>query len=350
MPKNKNEKKIKLRVIVGAFLAIILIYIIVIGVLLYGFGKHNSLIDQTAKYFPYPAAVVNHSSIVTVRELNDDLNSVRRFYESQDFSDVGLRVDFSTADGQKRLEIKERNLLNKLIENRIVEKLAADKGIIITKEMAAQNVQRELNQYGNGSEVEKNLASLYGWNLNDFEEKIVKPDMYRAELDKNRQANDANFIQAKAKITQAQQEINAGKDFAEVASKYSEGESAKKGGDLGWFTADQMMPEIATAAFIMKKGDHSDIIESSIGFHIIQVDDKKTEDGIDTIKIRQILVRTKGFADWLLEQEKNIGVNLWLKDYYWNKETATVEFKNAELKDFENNLDKNSAGDVSLIF
>lgn len=318
--------------------------------MIYGFGKHNFFADQAIRLLPFPAAIVNHGSFVTMRSLDSNLGSVRKFYENQNFSDVGLRVDFNTEDGQRRLRIKEKNILNKLIEDRIIEKLAADRNIIITKEMASQNVQREVAQYGNSLEVEKTLFNLYGWNIEDFKEKIVKPDMYRDELDKSRRAMDQEFTKAKALIGQAQEEINGKKDFAEMAKKYSEGDSAKDGGDLGWFTADQMMPEIATAAFLMKKGDRSDVIESSIGFHLIQVDDKKTEDGIDKIKIRQILVRTKSFADWLLEQEKSVSVYLLLNDYYWDKESATVKFKDASMNDFENNLDKNSAGDVSVIF
>lgn len=346
---NKN-RKLKIRVVAYAFLVLFLVYIIVVGILLYGFGKHNFIIDKTTQYLPYPAASISWNSFVTVRELNTDMNSIRQFYENQDFSDVGLRVDFATADGRKRLKIKEKNLLNKLIENQIIEKLAESRGIVITKEMASQNVQRELDHYGNGSEVEKTLANLYDWNIDDFKEKIVKPDMYRAELDKKRQIESSDFAQAKNKITQAQQEIAGEGDFSAVAQKYSEGESAKNGGDLGWFSAAQMMPEIAISAFLMKKGEHSNIIESPIGFHLIQIDDKKTEDGIDKVKIRQILVRTESFSDWLFEQEKNMNVFVWLKDYSWNRENASIELTDPELRNFEDNLDKNSVGDVSLIF
>jgi len=174
--------------------------------------------------------------------------------------------------------------------------------------------------------------------------------MYRAELNKKRIAIDSTLVRARGKIIQAQSELKNGAVFSAVAKKYSEGESAKNGGELGWFTADQMLPEIAVAAFAMKKGEQSDVLESSLGFHIIQVDDRKTEEGVDKIRVRQILVRTNNFPNWLLEQEKKINIFIPLKDYHWNKETATVEFVSQEMKDFENNLDKNSAGDISILF
>jgi len=350
MTKNKIVKNIKPITAVYSFLAIILLYVAVVAVLVYGFGIHNFFVDKTTGYLPFPAAIVNKSGFVTMRDLNNDLIAVRRFYENQNFSSVGIRVDFSTPDGQKRLKIKEKELLNKLIENKIIEKLAIGRGITVTDETVSQNVDREMAQYGDGSEVSKTLFNLYGWSIDDFKEKIVKPDMYKSELEKNVKETDESFTNAKTKITQAQEELKNKADFAEVAKKYSEGDSATNGGDLGWFAAGQMMPEIAVPAFLMKKGEQSDVIESSLGFHIIQVDDKKTEDGIDKVKIRQILVRTKSFPDWLFEQEKNMSVSIPIKDYSWNKETAMVEFKSQEMKDFEKNLGNNSAGDISVAF
>jgi len=350
MKKKNIEKKVTWKVLALSVLSVLGASLLIVAVLLYGFGKRGTFIDKISNYLPYPAAMIEWGSFVAIGDVNSDLTSIKKFYESQNFSDVGLRVDFATEDGQKRLRVKEKNLLNKLIENKIIEKIARSKGIVITKEMASQNVQREVEQYGNGSEVEKNLANLYNWNMDDFKEKIVKPDMYRDELDKNRKATDESFVEAKERILQVQKELNDKGEFAEVAKKYSEGESAKNGGDLGWFTADQMMPEIAMSVFMMKEGERSDVVESSIGFHIIQIDDRKTEDGIDKIKVRQILIRAKSFSDWLLEQEKNMRVRVFLKDYYWNNDMAVVEFKDQAMQDFENDLERNSSGDASVLF
>ena len=350
MTKHKEEKNVGAKTIALAVLAIVLAYLAVIAILFYGMGANNFLVNKTVEILPFPVAMVGTDKIVTAGELNEDLVSVRRFYESQDFSKIGLRVDFSTEDGQKRLKVKERRLLNKLIENRIIEKLASERGISITKKMAEQNVDRELERYNSNADVKERLFSLYGWDMDDFTEKIVKPDMYREELQKNMQTKDGDYTKAKSRIDQAKEELKNKVDFAEVAKKYSDGESASNGGELGWFSADQVMPEIAIFAFLMKKGEQSDILETPLGFHIIQIDDQKTEDGVDKIKVRQILVKTKSFPDWLSEQEKEISVSIFAKGYFWNKEAGVVEFKDKSLTDFENNLEKNSAGDVSTIF
>ena len=333
-----------------SFLAIVLAYVIIVAGLFYGLGINNIIVRKTAEVLHFPVAVVGADKFVTAKELSEDLTAVKKFYESQDFAKIGLRVDFSTPDGQKRLKVKERKLLNKLIENRMIEKLSEERDISVTDKMVQQNVDRELERYGSGDNVKEKMASLYGWDMDDFMEKIVKPDMYREELEKNMERNDAEYTKAKSKIDQAKEELGKKVDFAEVARKYSEGDSAENGGEMGWFGADDVMPEIAVFAFIMKKGEQSDILETPLGFHIIQIDDKKTEDGADKIKVSQILVRTKSFPDWLTDRAKEIKVTILSKDYYWNKEAATVEFRSQELKDFEADLEKNSAGDVTAIF
>ncbi len=63
-----------------------------------------------------------------------------------------------------------------------------------------------------------------------------------------------------------------GKDFAKLAKQYSQGPSAKNGGDLGFFTRKQMVPAFADAAFALKPGQISDLVRTSFGFHIIKVE------------------------------------------------------------------------------
>ncbi len=344
------EKKVKTKTILLSCLAIFLVFVSVTGGLLYGLGMRNAFVDKVAGIIPFPAAIIGGTSFVSLGALNENRSSVERFYKNQNFSEIGFRVDFATEDGKKRLKIKEKKILNKLIENKIIEKLAATRGIVVTTEMAKQDVSQSMSRYGNEEDVKKNLLNLYGWSVDDFIEKLVKPDLYRKELEKKMRETEVDFVAAKEKIKKAQAELADKKDFAEVAKKYSEVESAKNGGDLGWFSANQMIPQITISVFPLKKGEISDIIESPLGFHIVQVEDRKTEDGIDKVKVRQILVKTKDFAGWLTEEEKKMSVKIPLKEYYWDKDRAVVDFVDNGMKDFENNLEKNSAGDISVLF
>jgi len=80
---------------------------------------------------------------------------------------------------------------------------------------------------------------------------------------------------ARAKAQEVENKLKAGGNFAELAKKYSEDEAtAKNGGELGWVRRGQTMPEIDKAAFSMQKGQDSGIIQTALGFFIIQVEDK----------------------------------------------------------------------------
>jgi len=76
---------------------------------------------------------------------------------------------------------------------------------------------------------------------------------------------------ARKKIEAARKRVKSGEDFAKVASQVSEDESTKDGGDLGFFARGAMVPPFEQAAFSMKAGEISDIIETQFGFHIIQM-------------------------------------------------------------------------------
>jgi len=74
------------------------------------------------------------------------------------------------------------------------------------------------------------------------------------------------------------EEVKAGKDFAELARVNSDdAASAVKGGNLGYFTRGSMVKPFEQAAFNMKPGDISEVVETTFGYHIIKCEDKKPE-------------------------------------------------------------------------
>lgn len=343
-------KKLKLSVFLYSALIAVAVYIIVIGVMIYGFNANNKVVKITARVIPYPAVIIDYFHFITIKELDENLQAIKKFYENQDFSKVGLRVDFSTEEGGKRLKIKEKGLLNKMIEDEAVEILSRREGIRINKQIIAQSVDQKLAEYGSGEEVEERLKKLYGWTMRDFEEKIVKPGMYREELMRNVVSREPENSQAKEKIKQAKEELKNKANFQEVAQKYSEGLTAQDGGELGWFKKDQLISEVSKAVFSLKEGETSDIIESELGFHIVELEEKKTEGNEEMARIRQIFISKNSLAKWLEGKMKNIKVFVLLKDYYWDKQNLAVEFRNDNLKKFENMMLSSFQNDASLLF
>jgi peptidyl-prolyl cis-trans isomerase C len=87
-------------------------------------------------------------------------------------------------------------------------------------------------------------------------------------------ADEVRAIEARAQ--EVKQRLDAGEDFAELARTYSEDTGTKmNGGDLGYFDAKGKVPVLSDAAFRMKVNEISSPIRSSVGYHILQVIDRK---------------------------------------------------------------------------
>jgi parvulin-like peptidyl-prolyl isomerase len=107
----------------------------------------------------------------------------------------------------------------------------------------------------------------------------------------------------KDRIEEIYQEARApGADFAELAMTYSEDPgSAEKGGDLGFFGRGQMIPEFEKAAFGMAPGKISPPFQTQFGWHIVKVEEKKTEQGQPMVRARHILLRIKASEETLAD-------------------------------------------------
>ncbi len=107
-------------------------------------------------------------------------------------------------------------------------------------------------------------------------------------------AKDAEAsAKAKQKAESIQKEAAGGKDFSQLAKQYSEDPGTKdRGGEIGFITKGMVVPEFEQAAFSMKVGEISPVIQTPYGFHILKVDDiqearteplEKVKDQIDAL-------------------------------------------------------------------
>lgn len=101
--------------------------------------------------------------------------------------------------------------------------------------------------------------------------------------------------EAENKVKEIKEKLTT-KNFASLAKEYSTDPAGSNGGDLGWFSAGQMVPAFEDMAFKMEKGTISDAVETQFGFHLIY---KVDERPLTEYKAYQIFVKTKSESDIL---------------------------------------------------
>jgi peptidyl-prolyl cis-trans isomerase C len=83
------------------------------------------------------------------------------------------------------------------------------------------------------------------------------------------------------------EQIKAGADFATLAKEKSKDPGAADGGDLGWFSKEQMVPQFAEVAFKMYPGQVSNPVKTQFGWHIIKLEDRRTKQPPEFEKVRE---------------------------------------------------------------
>jgi peptidyl-prolyl cis-trans isomerase D len=128
---------------------------------------------------------------------------------------------------------------------------------------------------------------------------LVKPDAPQAEVDKIR-----------AQAQKILDEAKKGKNFAELAKKYSQDEAtAKKGGELGFFSSKQMDTGFSAAAFAMQPGEISEPVRTPYGFHIIKLEEITEARTVPIDEVRGEIekdIRSQDAQDIAFKQARNL--------------------------------------------
>jgi peptidyl-prolyl cis-trans isomerase D len=95
---------------------------------------------------------------------------------------------------------------------------------------------------------------------------------------------------ARAKIEEVHRRLSAGGvDFADLARRRSEDASAADGGDLGWVGQGELVPALSKAAFSLAAGEISGVIETELGFHVVQVTEVRPGGLVPYELVRELL-------------------------------------------------------------
>jgi parvulin-like peptidyl-prolyl isomerase len=210
---------------------------------------------------------------ITKREVEEGIKQVKkRFNSDAEFQTELKKENLTLPEFEKRIE--EQLMVMKLIEQEIKAKTRqpTDEEVRafydqVQQKMAGKNL-------GLPPKDEEELAALAKYMSRATSEQVRARHIL---ITVNKNATMAEKSEALKKIKKIQQELKAGADFGDLAKKYSEDPgSASRGGDLGYFSKGDMVPEFEKVAFSMNVGQVSDPVLTDFGYHLIKVEEKRS--------------------------------------------------------------------------
>ncbi len=244
------------------------------------------------------AALVNGQPIL----LADYEREVALYAESM----TAAGQDASTAEGQDALEQGRALVLEMMINQVLIEQAAQTAGVAVTDEDLDATIQALREE--TGEEAFQQWLTDQGMSLEEFRIRLRR-DMIATQM-ANRAVEvvptHGEHIHARHILANSEEEarqilaqLQAGGDFVSLARTYSQDTSTRDtGGDLGFFPRGILTaPEVEAAAFALEPGQFSDVIQSSMGYHIVQLVERVPDMEIDPEHLR--LLREKASRDWL---------------------------------------------------
>jgi peptidyl-prolyl cis-trans isomerase C len=213
-------------------------------------------------------------------------------------SDVALaEEELGPSLAQMDPATKKENVLSFLIDMKIVSKEAEDKKIadrddFKTRLAFARNrllMDNLLAVEGKAATTDENMKKVY----EDAAKQISgEQEVHARHI----------LVETEDQAKKVEEDLKKGADFAELAKKESKDPGASDGGDLGFFTKDQMVPEFSAVAFALEPGKISDPVKTQFGWHVIKVEEKRTRKAPDFEQVKpqiETYVVRKAQADYV---------------------------------------------------
>ena len=234
-----------------------------------GNASSNEIKCQIMEDLLFQKLLVNQakfdSLVVSNDEVEDEVSKRLYYFESQLGSTQKVEEYFGKSKANIKIELSK----------------------VIKDQFMAQKMQSKLTSSikVTPSEVKESYATLLDSDIPTIPTKVevsqivIKPEITNEQKDKIRE-----------KLNSFRDRVYKGEDFKMLATLYSDDPgSATKGGELGFVNRGDLVPEFERAAFRLKKGEISEVVESKYGYHIVQLIDRRGEQ----INVRHILIKTK---------------------------------------------------------
>lgn len=219
----------------------------------------ESLIDRTLLH----QASVKEGITVSEEEVDEQFGEIRQQFTSEDA--------FHTA-------LKQMNMTEELIREELHGGMAVHKLVS--------------ERFAKTAEISEEEARAF---YDSHPEAFVSPEQVRARhilIQVDSEGGDEAANEAVKALQEIRKEAEAGKDFGELAGKHSQCPSREQGGDLGYFTRGRMAKPFEDAAFALKPGELSEVIQTQFGYHLIKLEDRKAE---GTVPFEEVQERLRAY-------------------------------------------------------
>lgn len=220
-------------------------------------------------------------------QVSDKISQSRsRFAKQEDFDKAIKALDMTES------ELREYTRRDLIISNFIQQKIAS--AVTVSEDESKKFYEQNLDKFKQGDSVRASHI-LIGVEQN---------------------ATAADKQKAREKALKLRNDLAAGADFATLAKDNSTCPSSQKGGDLGYFGKGQMVQPFEQAAFALKPGEVSDVVETQFGYHIIKVIDSKKASTVDFKEVKPRI------EEYLKGQKISAAIAKYIEDA---RKAATVE-------------------------
>ena len=220
--------------------------------------------------------MIHKGEVDSVEVSDDDVKQYVDYFLKNDLRQYGSKEALREATGFAYDELKEqyeRMIRNNLLSRRVEYQLT--EGVKVTP--------AEVTEFFHSLPADSLPMMPERYELSEI---VIEPAITEAERDRVR-----------AELASLRERVVKGEKFSMLATLYSQDPgSAKQGGELGFFSRGDMVGEFEAAAFALKPGEVSPIVETKLGFHIIQLIERRG----NMLNARHILLVPKVSSDDLL--------------------------------------------------